>query len=85
MKNPDNFIKEYVSNLNEEDIKFLYSRLSERFLGDTSEAINFLDKNNDFSKWFYSAKSSNDLYDMIDKVFKFVEKEHNKRYQLIKN
>ena len=85
MKNPDNFIKEYVVNLNEEDIKFLYSRLSERLLGDTSEAINFLDKNNDLSKWFYSAKSSNDLYDMVDKVFKFVEKEHNKRFQLIKN
>lgn len=85
MKNPDNFIKDYVVNLNEEDLKFLYSRLSERLLGDISEAINFLDKNNDFSKWFYSAKGSNDVYDMVDKVFKFVEKEHSKRFQLIKN
>lgn len=82
MRNPDVFIKEYVSNLSEDDLVFLFSRLSEKLSGDTAEAINFLDKTNEFSKWFYSAKSSDELYTMLDKVFKVVEKEHNKRLQL---
>jgi predicted transcriptional regulator len=82
MRNPDVFIKEYVGSLEEDDLKFLFSRLSEKLSGDVAEAINFLDKTNEFAKWFYSAKSSDDLYDMLDKVFKFIEKEHNKRFQL---
>lgn len=83
MKNSDLFIKEYVKKLSEDDIKFLFSRLSEKMFGDAAEAINFLDKTNEFSKWFHSAKNSNELYDMLDKVFKYIEKEHNKRFQLI--
>jgi predicted transcriptional regulator len=83
MKNPDVFIKDYVNKLSEDDLKLLFSRMSEKLSGDYAEAINFLDKTNEFSKWFHSAKSSNDLYDMLDKTFKFIEKEHGKRFQLV--
>ena len=83
MKNPDSMIKEYVANLNEEDLRFLFSRLSERMFGDLSDAINQMDKCNDIAKWFQTAKNSDEFYSMIDKVFKFIEKEHNKRFELI--
>ena len=83
MKNPEVFIRDYTNNLGEDDLKFLFTRLSDKLPGDTAEAIDFLDKTGEFSKWFYSAKSSDDLYNMLDKITKCIEKEHNKRFQLI--
>lgn len=83
MKNPETIIKEYVSSLNEEDLRFLFSRLSERMSGDLGEAINHMDKCNDIAKWFHTAKNSDEFYSMIDKISKVIEKEHNKRFELI--
>lgn len=83
MKNIDHVIKEYVSTLNEDDLNFLFSRLSERLSGDLGEAVNHLDKHQEFAKWFHTAKNSNELYTMIDKIYTYIEKEHSKRFELI--
>jgi hypothetical protein len=50
VKNPESVVKDYVSGLNEEDLRFLFSRLSERMFGDLSEAINHMDKCNEIAK-----------------------------------
>ena len=75
MKKVDNMLKSYVSGLVDEDVRYLYARLAQRLSGDLPDAISFLSDNYEVDKWMKSAKSSDELYDMVDYVQKFVERE----------
>jgi hypothetical protein len=68
MKKPvDQQIKECVKRISEEDLRFIYYRLSQRLCGDLGEALAFINSNyHDLNSILSSASSHAELYNMID-------------------
>lgn len=81
MKKPEVYLKEYCTRLSEDNLKKLYCSLNQRMSGDLAEALTFLGSTKEMDKWFSSAVSAVELYDMIDMVADFVNKEYKKRYE----
>jgi hypothetical protein len=80
MKKPiDTYLKEYCQRLSDENLKFLTQRLTQRLLGDTAEVIDFLSSTKEIDRWFSSASSCEDFYDMLDSFQLIVEKEDENR------
>lgn len=80
MKKVDTMLKEYVARLTVDNLKFLSGRLSQRIGGDLAEAIDTMANCNDLDKWFGSAHTCNEFYDMIDKVQEYIDRELHKRF-----
>ena len=83
MKNQQIVFKDYVSSLNEEDLKQTYEKIVDRFSGDIGDVVNHIDKNKDISKFLHSTKNADEIYDIVDDLFPYVEKEYKKRFELI--
>lgn len=79
MKKPEVYLKEFCVKLSDDNLRFLHGRLSQRLGGDLAEAVDFLGGIREIDKWFSSASSCSDFYDMVDQVFFAVNKEHEKR------
>ena len=79
MKKVDTMLKEYVGRLTVDNLKFLSTRLDQRIGGDLAEAIDAMSTSNDLDKWFDSANSCYELYDMVDKAQEYIDRELNKR------
>ena len=79
MKKVDTMLKEYVSRLSMENLKFLNLRLHQRIGSDLAEAIDSLASANDLDRWFGAARSCEEFYDMLDKTQEYVERELNRR------
>lgn len=79
MKKVDAILKDYVAKLTPDNLKFLSVRLNDRISGDLGEALDVLSANHDVDKWLKTAKSSNDFFDMLDKVKEYVDRDINKR------
>jgi hypothetical protein len=79
MKKPEVYLKEYCARLSDDNLKKLQLSLSQRMSGDLAEALIFLGSVREMDKWFSSAESSSELYDMIDAVAEYVNKEHRRR------
>jgi hypothetical protein len=75
VKKPETILKEYVGRLSEENLRFLIYRLDQRLGADLAEALDLMSSCSDLDKWFGSAKSSDELYDMIDVAQAHVRKE----------
>jgi hypothetical protein len=80
MKKPESLLKEYAQRLSEENLKFVNGRLTQRLSGDLPEVLNFFSNNNDMDRWLSSAKNSWELFDMLDALHKFVDKEYSTRF-----
>jgi len=80
MKKPDMLLREYVQRLSDENLKWVAARLSQRLDGDLPEVLEFFSNAGDMDRWLASAKTSNDLYDMIDLTQKYTDKEYTKRF-----
>ena len=68
MKKLEVHLKEYCARLSDDHLKKLQLSLSQRMSGDLAEALIFLGSFREMDKWFSSATSSSELYDMIDIV-----------------
>jgi len=79
MKKLEIYLKEYCTRLSEDNLKKLYCSLNERMSGDLADSLNFMGLTKEMDKWFSSAVSSTELYDMIDMISDFVGKEYKKR------
>lgn len=79
MKKIDTMLKEYVSKLTTDNLKFLYERLSVRGSGDLADSVELMSTTSEIDKWLKSATNADQFYDMIDLAEKFVEKEYRKR------
>ncbi len=80
MKNSDILIKEYVRNLMDEDVRFLFSRYSQMLFGDRAEIVEFLSQKRDIDRWLQSASSSFELFNMVDQVGENIQKEYARRF-----
>lgn len=79
MRKPEVLLKEYCQRLSEEHLRFLSAKLGQRLNGDVGDAIEFLSKNKELDKWFVSAESSDQFYDMIDLAYNAIVKECESR------
>lgn len=79
MKKVDTILKDYVAKLTPDNLKFLSVRFNDRISGDLGEALDMLSASHDVDKWLKTAKSSDDFFDMLDKVKEYVDREINKR------
>jgi hypothetical protein len=79
MKKPEVYLKEFCLKLSDDNLRFLHGRLSQRLGGDLAEAVDFLGGIREIDKWFSTASTCNDFYDMVDHIFFAVNKEHEKR------
>ena len=79
MKKSDLFLKEYFSRLNDDELVYVFTRLEQRLPNDLAEAINKLCQNQDIEKMLSAAKDADGLYDVVDKVQEYCDREMNKR------
>lgn len=83
MKNPEIYLKEFVQRLSEEHLKFLSSRFSQQLGGDLSEVVDFLSNVKEIDRWLVTAESYQELFEMIDVIQNYVQKECERRNALI--
>lgn len=75
-------LKEYVSSLSDDDLKYLDGRLNQRLSGDIAEVLNFLEKTSKVDTIMSKSKSADDLYDLVDAIQKIVLGEIQNRPRL---
>jgi hypothetical protein len=83
MKKPEVYLKEYCSKLSDDNVKFLVGRLNQRLGGDLAEAVDFLSGVREIDRWLGSAVDSNEFYDMVDLINNALNKEHDRRMNLV--
>lgn len=83
MSNSNGVLTECVSNLSDDDVKFLHPRLAQRLSGDLAEVLLHVEKVSAIDKFFSSAESADQLYNAIDALTKDVEKEFRRRPHLM--
>lgn len=73
------FVIEFIGKLNEDDLRFLYTRLTEQISSDHADALEYLSKNSNMDSILASALSSTELFDMSDHIRDIVSREAKKR------
>lgn len=79
MKKIDSVMKDYVSKLPFDALKYLYDRFDERIGSDLSEAIELIAKNPDIDRFLMSAKDYSEFWGVVDHASGYVEKEFTRR------
>jgi hypothetical protein len=79
MKKIDVVVKDYVSKLSFDNLKYLVERFSNRIGPDLSECIDFISKNPEIDKLLSATKSGPELWTVVDLVALYVDKELSKR------
>lgn len=72
------FVKGYLRKLSQDDRMYVYHRLKDRCGGDLGDAMAVLQQHSDMNYWLASARSSDDLYDMLDVVEKTIQESFEK-------
>jgi len=75
MKKTDFILRECVSKLPAEELKFLGQRLNERLGSDLAEATEALSHIPEIDKYLSMAQNGDQFFDMIDLVTKQINKE----------
>lgn len=79
-----NIVIEFAASLSEEELKWLTQRLSERFSGDLSEALDFMSKHKGMDNIFNSAETAEALFDKCDEVRDMLQRECRKKGLVLK-
>jgi hypothetical protein len=79
MKKVDFVIRDYVSKLPFDNLRWLAERFEERIGPDLSEAIEFISKNSEIDKFLGTAKDYVEFWTAVDQVAAYVEKEFARR------
>jgi hypothetical protein len=77
----ENFLKDYIRHLSEEDLRFASGRL-QRLCGDTAELLEFLSRNSELDKWLKTATNSVEFFLLVDQLEFVIKSENDKRNQL---
>ena len=78
-KKKESVLREFARSLNDEDLRFVGSRLYQRYGGDLGEVVEFLQTFNDLDRYFSQAKDANDIYDIVDEIARYIEAEVTER------
>jgi hypothetical protein len=79
MKKPEVILRECVSKLSEVQLEFLNDRFQQRLSGDIPECLDLISKLPELDRWLASAQSSDEFFEMVDRIADQVLKEYNKR------
>lgn len=79
MKKTDLIIREYVSKLPFDTLKFLTERFRDRVGSDLADAIEIISKSSDMDKILATAKNADEFFNSLDFIASFVEKEFTRR------
>lgn len=82
MRKNGTFLKDYCQKLSDDNVRFLYGRLSQRLGGDLAEAVDFLSEFRDVDRWLTGAEDFEEFYDAIDQLHAAVEREHERRMRM---
>jgi len=72
-KSTVDLVRGYIRRLNDDDVTFLHSRLSQRLGNDVADAVGFIEKTPEMDRWFATSDDADDLYDMVDVVYQYLE------------
>lgn len=78
-KDQNTILSEFVSSLSEDDLRFVASRLSDRYSDDVSDVLDFLSKHKRIDGIFRSTNSAYELYDLCDEMAEISRRECNRR------
>jgi hypothetical protein len=78
-KKKEFILREFARSLNDEDLRFVGSRLYQRYGGDVAEVVEFLQTFNDLDRYLGQAKDANGVYDMVDEIARNIEAEATER------
>ena len=79
MKKLETAIKEYVSRLNFDNLKYLACRLNERMGSDLAEALDEIAKSQDLDRWLSASESHEEFYEIVDAIKDYVNRELDKK------
>lgn len=80
MQKSYDIVKEYARRLNEDDLRFLYSRFTQQLGGDRGEAVEKISQNPHMDRLFSSAGNCDELFDLLDLASEAVIREHSRRF-----
>lgn len=78
-KDHKTILVEYCGSLSDADLRFLGTRMTERYSGDLGEALNSLSKKPQIDNILGSARSADELYQLCDVIGDLLRKEAKKR------
>lgn len=79
MKKVDTSVKDYVSKLSFDNLKYLAERFNNRIGSDLSECADFISKSSDMDKLLGAAKNSEEFFAVLDSVAAAIEREFSRR------
>jgi hypothetical protein len=80
MRKPETILREYASRQSDESLRYLLCRLVNRLGPEPlSEALDSMSKNGEVDRLLGTAKSADDLYDLIDLAQDSLGREYNRR------
>lgn len=79
MKRPEVVLKEYCQKLSEENLKWIYNRVTQRLGGDIADVMEFVGNNREIDRWFQAAEDYRSLFDLIEEFSAAIQKEYEKR------
>lgn len=75
----DNYLREYVKKLPNDDAIYLGVRYMRNLCGDRADIANFLSKNHEIDTWLSGANDADEWYNMLDMIGTHVIKDYKKR------
>lgn len=82
MRKQPYFLKDYCQKLSDDNVKFLYGRLSQKLGGDLADAVDLLSEFKDIDRWLLGAEDFEEFYEAVDYIHAALEKEHERRLRL---
>ena len=79
MKKVDFVIREYVSKLQFDTLRYLSDRFKNRMGSDIAEAVDVLSKSVEMDRILASARDSEEFFNNLDLIAAAVEREYNRR------
>jgi len=79
MKKVDTSVRDYVSKLSFDNLKYLAERFNNRIGSDLSECTDFVSKSSDMDRLLAAAKNGEEFFAVLDSVALAVDKEFSRR------
>lgn len=79
MKKADVSVKDYVSKLSFDNLKYLAERFNNRIGSDLSECVDLISKNSEIDRLLGAAKNGDEFFAVLDMVSAAIDREFSRR------
>lgn len=79
MKKKDTVLREFARGLDDEALKWSYSRVSQRLGGDVGEFMEHVQSFAEMDRILSGAKDADGFYNLVDEIEEYLERETKKR------